>query len=157
MFDDYKRRAWQDTDGDISDRQSELATSLRIPILTSEYPSWHYITGIVVNDRASGWPSVMPTDDEIREVGAHLESYCQYYNQGFRNAMKEFAPYDIDGGANLGYYMKRPRGGWSYRKRTWQSGPHWWPADTDTMTLTEVLTHNFTGWFFAEKPGGQRV
>jgi hypothetical protein len=149
MFDEYKRRTWVDADGDISAHQTELATSLRVPILTSEYPRWNYITGIVVNERSYGWPSVMPTDDEIREVAAHLESYCEYYNPGFRKAMREFAPFDIDGGANLGYYMKRPDGGWRYRKRTWCGyGPHWWPQD-DVMTLTDVLAHNFTGWSFA--------
>jgi hypothetical protein len=150
MFDEYKRRPWEDTDHDISDRQTELATSLRIPILNSEYPHWNYITGIVVNDRDYGWPSIMPTDDEVREVAAHLESYCEYYNQNFRKVMQEFAPYDIDGAANLGYYMKRPDGGWVYRKRTWRYGPHWWPAE-DVMTLTDVLAHNFTGWSFAVK------
>lgn len=150
MFEEYTRRTWTDSDHDISAEQTELATSLRVPILTSEYPRWNYITGIVVRSGEHvSWPSIMPTEDEIREVGAHLESYCEYYNQGFRNAMRDFAPYDIDGGANLGYYMKRPDGGWCYRKCTWQAGPHWWPA-SDVMTLTDVLAHNFTGWPFAK-------
>lgn len=152
MFDEYYRRTWADTDHDISDQQSELATSLRVPILTSEYPRWNYITGIVVNDRDYGWPSIMPTDDEIRAVGAHLELYCEYYNASFRKVMKDFAPFDIDGGANLGYYMKRPDGRWCYRKRTYRYGPHWVPKDGEA-TLTEVLARNFTGWTFAKASG----
>lgn len=34
----------------ITAEQTELATILRVPLLTTAYPSWHYITGIVVNE-----------------------------------------------------------------------------------------------------------
>ncbi|WP_225506610.1 hypothetical protein [Mycolicibacterium fortuitum] len=54
--------------------------------------------------------------------------------------MKEFAPYDIDSSANLGYFIKRPDGGWAYRKRTWERGPQWVPQPPEpTETLQQVL------------------
>lgn len=68
MFEEYHRRTWVDNDGDISLQQTELASSLRISILTSEYPRWNYVTGIVVRDAKHwGWPGIMPTDDEIQQ------------------------------------------------------------------------------------------
>lgn len=175
MFDEYYRRTWE-PENDISPEQTELATSLRVPFLTSEYPRWNYITGIVVRNETYFQVGIVPTDDEVREVAAHLENYCTYYRQSFRDAMKHFAPYDIDGGANLGWYMKRPDGGWCYRKRTW-SGPQWWPrsyVDYETgryfccgtdglsadpfhaagctkprhvrLPLSDVIVRNFRGW-----------
>lgn len=148
MFDEYYRRTWSD-DGSISEHQSELATSLRVPLLTSQNPRWNYITGIVVCDEQYGDHGIVPSDDEIRLLGAHLAEYNRYYRQEFVDAMKHFAPYDIDGGANLGYYMKRPSGGWCYRKRTWYSH-HWWPQNwpdpAPVLPLSHVLVRNFTGW-----------
>lgn len=94
VFDEHRGRVWIDSDGDINERQTELATSLRILILTSEHPTWNYITGVVVRDGARcASPGIMPTDDEVREIGAHLESYCVFYTASFRNAMKQFAPH----------------------------------------------------------------
>lgn len=153
MFDEYYRRTWE-PENDISPKQTEFATALRVPILTSEYPRWNYITGIVVRDEQFHEVGIMPTEDEIAQVGAHLESYCEYYRQSFRDAMKALAPYDIDGGANLGYYMKRPDGGWCYRKRTWRYGPHWWPCNepprNEVLPLGHVMARNFNGWSFTK-------
>lgn len=149
MFEEYTRRKWIDTDGDISPLQSELATSLRVPLLTSEHPRWNYITGIVVRDEPYFETGIMPTDDEIRAVAAHLGEYNKYYRQSFLTAMAEFAPFDIDGSANMGYYMKRPDGFWSYRKRTWQY-PRWWPVESNPTTLDEILNKSFSGWSFTK-------
>lgn len=148
MFDEYYRRTWEDTAGDISEHQSELASSLRVPILSTAYPRWNFITGVVVCEQQYRDHGIMPTDDEIRLLGAHLAEYNKYYLQAFIDAMKHFAPYDIDGGANLGYYMKRPDGGWCYRKRTWDGG--WWPGyshnENVILPLSHVLVRNFNGW-----------
>ena len=144
MFDDYYRRTWVDTDGDIGPHQTELATQLRIPILATGSPRWNYLTGIVVADTILD-KGAMPTDDEVREVADWLRRYNLYYNQAFLKAMRDFAPYDIDGGANLGYLMKRPTGGWCYQKRTWSHG--WRPMEKDVpLSLTEVLNRCFDGW-----------
>lgn len=125
VFDEHRGRVWIDSDGDINERQTELATSLRILILTSEHPTWNYITGVVVRDGARcASPGIMPTDDEVREIGAHLESYCVLHSEFPQCDEAIRPPYDIDGAANLGYYLKRPDGGWCYSKRSWQFGPH---------------------------------
>lgn len=143
MFDEYRGRTWDPT-GDISPEQTELATSLRVPFLTSGYPRSNYITGIVFCDNLFD-VGIAPTEYEVREVAAQLQRYCTYYRESFRETMGRFAPYDIDSTANLGYYLKRPDGGWCYRKRTWESPP-WWPSRDETLPLTQVLAHNFTGW-----------
>lgn len=146
MFDEYYRRTWEDTDHDISDKQTEFATSLRIPILATTSPRWNYITGIVVCDNILHH-GIMPDEDEIQAVADHLAEYNKYYRPAFLDAMKAFAPYDIDGGANLGYYSKRPDGWWTYRKRTWSS-----PRFSDKIgELDEVLKRNFGGWAFTKR------
>jgi hypothetical protein len=112
-FDEYYRRTWVDNDGDISPAQTEFATSLRIPFLSSANPRWNHITGIVVCDNILDH-GIVPTEDEVAVVAAHLVEYRNHwFNQSFQRAMAHFAPYDIDGGANLGYYMKRPDGRWA--------------------------------------------
>lgn len=169
MFEEYRNRLpWADTDHDISPQQTAFAAALRVPILSTEYPRWNYITGIVVRDEQYLEVGVMPTEDEITQVATHLESYSGYYNQAFRDVMREFAPYDIDGGANLGYYIKRPDGGWMFRKRTWSSGAQYWPQpgfhhvdrqnkagntwDSPTgLPLSHVLMRNFNGWSFLKR------
>lgn len=149
MFDEYYRRTWEDTDGDISPYQTELATSLRIPILTSSMPRWHYITGIVVCDNIINH-GIMPDEDEIRAVAEQLRKYNLWYRKAFLDAMRNFAPFDIDGGANLGYYLKRPDGWWTYRKRTWDS-----PRFSKKFgELDEVLDNNFSGWSGIPDPAG---
>ena len=143
MFDEYDGRTWAPGD-DISPQQTELATSLRVPFLTSAYPRWNYITGIVISEDDLG-RGIVPTEDEIRQIAAQLQSYYPVYRPGFHRAMTQFAPYDIDSGANLGYYRKHPDGGWFYRKRTWESPP-WWPSRAETMPLADILERNFRGW-----------
>ena len=143
MFDEYYRRTWEDTDGDISPQQTEFATNLRIPILATSNPRWSYITGIVVCDSRYFTTGIMPTEDEITLVATQLAQYNTWYRQSFIEAMKHFAPYDIDGGANLGYYLKRPDGQWTYRKRTWDS-PRF--SIKTVGALGDVLAHNFSGW-----------
>lgn len=141
MFDEYYRRKWEDTDHDISYHQTEFATKLRIPILATSHPRWNYITGIVVCDNILDH-GIMPEEHEITAVADQLRRYNLYYRQPFLDAMRQFAPYDIDGGANLGYYPKRPDGCWTYRKRTWES-PRW---SKHFGELEEVLDRNFQGW-----------
>lgn len=140
MFNDYYRRTWTDAAGDISPNQTDHATALRVPLLTTGSPHWNFITGIVVND-GFGDRGIMPTDDEVDQVAEYLTGYKdRWLNQRFQEAMTHFAPFDIDGGANAGYYMKRPDGRWSYRKRTWCEGPRWWCHGDGSLTL--CIAHN---------------
>lgn len=152
MFDEYTRRSWVDTDGDISDKQTEHATGLRIPFLTSSHPRWNYITGIVVEQNILDCGTV-PTEAEVEEIAGWLARYNRYYNQRFLATMREFAPYDIDGAANLGYLMKRGDDDWFYVKRSWQHG--WWPLPhkqgQEPWSLTAILKKSFDGWPWLER------
>lgn len=139
MFEEYYRRTW-DGQADISPQQTEYATSLRVPLLASAYPQWNYITGIVVCEGIVDH-GIMPTEDEITEVGAYLVAYRdKWLRQSFQDAMAQLAPYDIDDGANAGFYMKRPDGHWVYRKLTWTQGKRWW--DYGDGSLSMCIAHN---------------
>lgn len=139
MFPEFTRRQWTPED-DISPEQTEYATSLRIPLLATSQPRWFYITGIVVGDTLLE-EGVMPDENELAAIAERLEEYCSHwYLQSFREAMMGFAPYDIDGGANLAYFIKHCNGGWAYRKRTWCIGPYWMPQrDDPPLSLQQVL------------------
>lgn len=141
VFEEYQRRIWKPSD--ISAEQTAHATGLRIPFLSSSSPEWSYITGIVVGESLVDNGAV-PTEAEVEAIAKHLDDYCvRWYRARFREVMREFAPYDIDGAANLGYYMKRPSGGWCYRKKTWEYGPRWLPmVDEPDATVEEVIDRN---------------
>lgn len=137
------------TDEDLSDQQSELATQLRIPILKSFYPRWNYVTGVVVEKWFDVYEGVMPTDDELVKIAEWLEQYNQYYNQRYLNEMKEFAPYDIDGGANFHFLIKYADGTWGHKKPSWQG--HAWPLpllhpEHYGKTLDEILDKTRANW-----------
>ncbi|EIU12252.1 hypothetical protein MA5S0422_2961 [Mycobacteroides abscessus 5S-0422] len=146
-FDGYGHSRW--TDEGISSEQTDYAIALRIPFLSSCRPAWHYITGIVVQGSGADRDGVVPTDDEVETVAKHLEAYCaHWYRDSYRRTMREFAPFDIDGGANLGYYMKRANGGWCYRKRTWEIGPRWMPRPEDPIeTIDQVIERNSGSYY----------
>jgi hypothetical protein len=148
-------------DGDISPLQLEgvvgmptLAMDLRVPLLTSLHPSWPYLTGIVVGRthfyQPGGKPfeAMLPTEDEVRHVAAWLDSYKLFYRKSYLNHMAEFAPFDIDGAANLGYLLKHSDGCWHYRKRTWESPPLF-PlplAEHEPISLELITEKSFGGW-----------
>ena len=139
MFPEFAGRQWA-PEHDISPEQTEYATSLRIPFLATSQPRWFYITGVVVGDTLLE-EGIVPDESEITAIAERLEEYRTYwYNQSYRKAMTNFAPYDIDGGANLAYFIKHCNGGWAYRKRTWCIGPYWMPQrDDPPLSLQQVL------------------
>lgn len=139
MFSNFRERAWEDDGHDISPEQTEFAKGLRIPFLTSPYPRWGYITGIVVED-GPAWSAIVPTDEEVQLIAELLKEYNdRWYRPSFIDAMRELAPYDIDDHANLAYFKKNADGGWNFRKRTW-SGIEWGPSFTNRVhTLEEVI------------------
>jgi hypothetical protein len=126
---------------DISPKQTELATSLRIPFINNPYPRWYYVTAIVVSTDPRLWRGLMPTDDEVRVVASFNDEYRQYfYNEWWKGRMREFAPYDIDGGAVGRYLIKHANGGWGYRRSTWQYGPEFVPTwSSEPEDLVSVL------------------
>jgi hypothetical protein len=126
---------------DISPAQTELATSLRVPFITTPYPHWFYVTAVVVSDEKYLWRGLLPTDDEVRMVASFTDEYREHwYNDGWKARMREFAPYDIDGGAVGTYLVKHANGGWGYRKHTWEYGPQFVPEwDAEPQPLEAVL------------------
>lgn len=152
VFDGYKHSRW--TDKGISPAQTTHATALRIPFLSSLSPAWHYITGIVVVGNGVDRDGVIPVDAEVETVAMHLEAYCDHwYGRSYRESMREFAPFDIDGGANLGYYMKRANGGWCYHKRTWEIGPLWMPRSEDPIEVIEQVVERNSGSYYRPRMG----
>lgn len=147
VFGEYRNSKWEDDE--ISSTQTAHATALRVPFLSSSAPRWHYITGIVVQGGGADRGGIVPTEDEVDSVAKHLEAYCaRWYRDSYRRTMREFAPFDIDGGANLGYYMKRANGGWCYRKRTWEIGPRWMPRPEDPIeTIDQVIKRNSGSYY----------
>lgn len=133
-----QERDWEPYN-DISAEQTAFATALRIPLLATSQPHWSYITGVVVGTGEFPDNGIVPTDAEIRVIADRLEEYCsRWYRTSFRAAMKRRGPFDIDGAANLGYFLKRPSGSWVYRKRTWDRGPYWAP-NNELLSLHEVI------------------
>jgi hypothetical protein len=129
---------------DISADQTEFATSLRIPFLTSPYPSRDYRFGIVVNtDDNALWRGEVPTDEEVTVIAAVRNSYTDYFfpmTNVFRREMEAYAPYDIEGGKPGHYFIKRADGSWAYRRSQWSSGPEFVPDIRDTpATLAEII------------------
>ena len=141
MHADFRNRTW-DAGTDISPEQTEFATELRVPFLTSPYPRWNYITGIVVGEGDNfPWPLSLPSEEEVTMVAEFLTEYNDHWYgaNSYRHHMMEFAPYDLDGDANLAYFRKHPNGGWGYRMRTW-TGPEWAPGFNDpAMPLEQVI------------------
>lgn len=120
---------WAPTD--ISPHQTELATSLRIPFLVNSSLLWQYVTGFIVNPEADPTgpdlldAGMVPDEDDVRLLAQYQDAYRErWYCEGHKIRMARFAPYDIDGSANFGFFKKR-EDGWVYRKKTWDRGPHW--------------------------------
>ena len=136
----FFRGTWEQ-DGDISPLQTEFATANRIPFLTSPYPRWCYVTGIIVEDHL--YRGEIPTDEEVGVIAEVRKSYQDYFfpePNAFRAEMERFAPYDIDGGAAGFYFIKKRDGNWAYRRSTWTQGRLFVPSFDETpMTLAEVI------------------
>lgn len=135
---------------DISPEQTELATELRIPFITNPHPRWRYVTAIVVNPvpELHSWGGLVPNEDEVRMVASFNDQYREYwYLETWSTRMREFAPYDIDGGAVGRYLIKHCSGGWGYRLHTWRSGPAFVPGRRDDpQPLAVVLDRYHTPW-----------
>jgi hypothetical protein len=120
-------------------QRDEFAESLRLPIVRNPYPRFCYITAVMGNDDVL-YRSVRPTDEELRVVASFHEQYIEYwYTESYKAKMRK-RPFDLDGGANGRVLMKRPDGGWAYRRSSWTSGPAFVPNYDQAPTgLIEVL------------------
>lgn len=122
--------------------RDEFAESLRLPLISTPYPRWCYITAVVVNPESQlpGWAGVRPTDAELCAVASfHQEYIDNWYNEGWKRKMRA-RPFDLDCVANGRYLIKYPHGGWGYRHATWQGGPDFVPlAREEPQSLLTVL------------------
>ena len=109
-------------------RSDDPANVHRVPLVTTAYPVWSYITAVVLGDL---WNGVRPTDAELAVVASFHEYYLERWygpaDTGYRVRMAR-RPFDIDGGANGRLLVKRPDGTWAYRHRSWSQGATFWPT-----------------------------
>ncbi|QYN17583.1 hypothetical protein [Amycolatopsis sp. DSM 110486] len=116
-----------------------------IPIVSNEWPSFNYITSVVVSLGDFGGCYVSPSDDELAMVASFHDEYTEHYygGSGWFNRMRKRTPFDLDGGANGRFLCKYEHGGWALKVRTWEHGPR--PMRNDKpMSLLAVLDRHHT-------------
>ncbi|MGW4128012.1 hypothetical protein [Amycolatopsis japonica] len=130
---------------DGADRDLRLLGQ-RIPIITSHYPWFNYVTALVITQGKPdfGAEFVNPTDEELAMVASFHEEYISHwYREGWLKQMRERLPFDVDGGANGRFLGKYTHGGWAIKARTWHHGPK--PLfKTAPMSLLQVLDWHHT-------------
>lgn len=121
-------------------KRDEFAESLRLPIIHNPYPRWCYITAVMVGEYPWDKTSVRPTDDELRAIASfHQEYLNHWYNKRWLNRMAQ-KPFDLDGSANMVIFLKRPDGGFAYRKGSWNRGPEFVPErNAEPAGLVQVM------------------
>lgn len=112
-----------------------------IPVVTHPYTRWNYITSVVVSEL---WKGVLPDEQELALVASYHDQYMSHWygdpDTGSMGRKRQEHPFDIDGGANGRYLIKREHGGWGLRWRSWSVGPEFVPEwDAEPMPLAEVL------------------
>src|SRR5687768_17693511 len=91
-------------------KRDEFAESLRLPIISTPYPRWCYITAVMVGTYPWEHIGIRPSDDELRVIASfHQEYLNHWYNQHWLRRMAE-RPFDLDGGANMVIFTKRADG-----------------------------------------------
>lgn len=120
-------------------KRDDPLTALRIPVVSSPYPSWKYEVALVISE-GDLWPGMRPTDAEVRQIAAYIGYRMEWYNEGWRAKMRK-RPLDTDSGTNTVTLLKRAEGDWCYRRMTFQHGP--WPFfDMEQrFTLEQLLDH----------------
>ena len=131
-----------DTEWAYDADQHDPLAALRIPVVRSPYPGWSYEVCVMIADPADDrtlWPSLRPDDREIRQILAYLDYRMNYYNERWKAKMRR-RPLDTDASTDTVILRKHPTGGWSHRRRSWQTGPVMVPAPTgDVLTLEQLL------------------
>ncbi|MFC4006587.1 hypothetical protein ACFOY2_05100 [Nonomuraea purpurea] len=128
-----------------ADRDDPL-TKLRIPVVGSPWPRWHYIVAFD-SGRLDDEQQHRPTDREARMLASFLEEYIHHwYNATWQYKLAE-RPFDVDGGANGVVFRKWGEGDWGFRRRTWSQGPTYVPThprirggkSPGPLTLVQVM------------------
>jgi len=123
--------------------QDDPLAALRIPVVGSPWPGWKYEVALLCPDSPAGqdlYPSLRPDDAEVRQVVAYIEYRMLYYNENWKAGMRK-RPLDVDGTTNTVILQKRAKGGWCYRRASWQTGPCMippWNSD-ERLSLEQVL------------------
>lgn len=129
---------------DDADTNDPLA-ALRIPVVRNPYPSWKYEVCLVINSadsaEISAWEGPRPDDREVKQILAELDYRMDWYNAGWQAKMRR-RPLDVDSSTNTVVLLKRPDGGWCYRRASWKTGPAMVPARGEIWTLEQVLDHD---------------
>lgn len=136
--------------------QDDPLTALRIPVVTSFNPSWHYVAAYLGTSADTGntfdppWPfasAERPTDDEAQMLVSFLAEHRQYWfgNEGYARQMNQ-RPLDIDSGWNTTVFIKYAEGDWGYRRCSWIYGATFAPDPPNVrdrnlapLTLEQVM------------------
>ncbi len=132
-----------DTDWPYDARRDDPLAALRIPVVGSSHPGWHYIAAF------DGSSPLRPTDAEAAMIAPFLREYIERWYTDTWKARLAQRPFDIDGGANGVTFYKWGADDWGYRRRTWTMGPLYWPGHPSrearrAHTLAEVMDHAHT-------------
>lgn len=119
--------------------QHDPLTALRIPVVPTYYPDWHYLIAVCVSDEDI-WKGLRPDDAEVRMLQSELAYELEWYNPGYIAKMAA-RPFDLDGGFNSLLFVKHAPGSWGYRRRTWEWGLQIWPPRAEPRDLLGVLDH----------------
>lgn len=119
-------------------KQDDPLTALRIPVVRSFNPSWHYVAAYLGTNADTGsdweppWPfasAERPTDEEANMLASFLQEHRHYWfgNEGYARKMDQ-RPLDIDGGWNTTVFIKYGVDDWGYRRCSWTYGPTFVPG-----------------------------
>ncbi|MFF8784766.1 hypothetical protein [Streptomyces sp. NPDC015125] len=147
--------------GTDADRDDPL-TKLRIPVVNSFNPSWHYVAAFLHADPNCAfdppWPfasAERPTDPEAQMLVSFLQEHRHYWfgNEGYTRKMDQ-RPLDVDSGWNTIVFIKYGTDDWGYRRCSWTYGPTFVPTppnsqprDSGPLTLEQVMdrVHTISG------------
>jgi hypothetical protein len=118
--------------------EDDPLTALRIPVVTSFNPCWHYVAAYLGTSEDTGntfdppWPFASverPTDAEAQMLVSFLLEHRHYWfgNEGYARKMDQ-RPLDVDSGWNTTVFIKYGTDDWGYRRCSWQYGPTFVPG-----------------------------
>jgi hypothetical protein len=106
-------------------KQDDPLTALRIPVVSTLYPRWFYLVSVCINPDPETplWHGLRPDDHETALIRSLIDFSRAWYNPGYVAREFDTRPFDLDGGFNSLTLIKRGKGDWAFRRRTWEWGP----------------------------------
>lgn len=129
-----------------------------VPVITSMYPRFCYVTAVVVSHPGItpgyGDSYVMPDAAELEMIASYHDEYVDHYYgdpaYGWISRQREKHPFDIDGGANGRFLAKRGDGDWLFRRSIWDEViPHYQEQPHSLMEIlnrANSLTDRWNKW-----------